>query len=189
MSLAGFVSGFVPMFRLSASYAATSSAANSALNGGVSVSQLKAAAKELASGFNFALNVAVFQEMRRTAEYRWPSQERFGQLPARQYVGPGDETITLPGVIYPQWNGSANAMGKLRAMAAMGQPYMLIDAQGNMYGRWVITNVEETRSAYGAFAMPRKIEFSVTLQRFDGKDSSLLGDLLDKALDKAGIKL
>ncbi|MDT9046428.1 MULTISPECIES: phage tail protein [Enterobacteriaceae] len=139
--------------------------------------------------FNFSLHIAVAQEMRRRAEYKWPSQERFGQLPARQYVGPGDESITLPGVIYPQWRGSANAMAQLRAMAAKGQPYLLMDAQGNMYGRWVITDVEETRSAFAAFTMPRKIEFSVTLQRFDGSDSSTLGTLLNNALQSAGVTL
>jgi phage protein U len=157
MSLAGFLSGFVPMLRL--------------------------------GDFNFALHVAVAQEMRRRAEYKWPSQDRFGQLPVRQYVGPGDETITLPGVIYPQWRGSTNAIATLRAMAARGKPYLLMDAQGKMYGRWVITDVEETSSAFAAFTMPRKIEFNVTLQRFDGSDSSVLGTLLNNALQSAGITL
>jgi phage protein U len=157
MSLAGFLSGFVPMLRL--------------------------------GDFNFALHIAVPQEMRRSAEYKWPSQERFGQLPALQFTGPGEETITLPGVVYPQWRGSANAMAKLRAMGARGQPYLLMDAQGNMYGRWVIKGVEETRSAFAAFTMPRKIEFNVTLQRFDGADSSLLGNLVNNALKSAGINL
>ncbi|AXF38230.1 putative tail protein [Ralstonia phage phiRSP] len=157
MSLAGFLSGFVPMLRL--------------------------------GDFNFSLHVAVAQEMRRRAEYKWPSQERFGQLPARQFTGPGDESITLPGVIYPQWRGSANAMAQLRAMGARGQPYLLMDAQGKMYGRWVITDVEEVSSAFAAFTVPRKIEFNVTLQRFDGSDSSVLGTLLDNALQSAGIQL
>lgn len=157
MSLAGFLSGFVPMLRL--------------------------------GDFNFSLQIAVVQQIQRRAEYKWPSQERFGQLPARQFTGPGDETITLPGVIYPQWRGSANAMKQLRAMGARGQPYLLMDAQGNMYGRWVIADVEETRSDFAAFTMPRKIEFNVTLQRFDGSDSSVLGDLLNNALKSAGINL
>lgn len=134
--------------------------------------------------FNFALNMAVFQEMERDAEYRWASQDRFGQLPALQYTGPGEETITLPGVIYPEWRGSANAMGMLRELAAQGQPQMVIDAQGHLYGRWVITNVRETRSTFAAFALPRKIEFSVTLKRFDGADGSLLANFLTDQVSK-----
>ena len=134
--------------------------------------------------FNFALNMAVFQEMHRSSEYRWPGQDRFGQLPALQYTGPGEETMTLPGVIYPEWRGSANAMGMLRDLAAHGQPQLLIDAQGQLYGRWVITQVDETRSTFGAFAMPKKIEFSVTLKRFDGADGSLLANFITDQVSK-----
>lgn len=127
--------------------------------------------------FNFSLNVAVFQEMRRVSEYKWAAQERFGQTPARQFVGIGDDAITLPGVIYPEWKGSSNAMAKLRAMASQGLPYLMLDAQGHIYGRWVIESIEETRGVFAAFAQPKKIEFAVTLKYFDGTDSSLLPDL------------
>ena len=127
--------------------------------------------------FKFALNVAVFQEMHRSSEYNWPSQPRNGQRPALQFTGYGDDTITLPGVIYPEWRGSANAMGDLRALASQGLPQMLIDSLGHIYGRWVITEIDETRSTFAAFAMPRKIEFSVTLKHFDGDDDSIVPDL------------
>ncbi|QPB08638.1 tail protein [Burkholderia phage Mica] len=132
--------------------------------------------------FNFSLNMAVFQEMRRSAEYKWPEQDRIGQAPALQFVGLGAETISLPGVIYPEWRGSAAAMAQLREMAAAGQPYLLIDAGGNIYGRWVITQVDETRSAFAGFTVPRKIEFDVTLKRFDGADSNALVNLITQAL-------
>jgi phage protein U len=126
---------------------------------------------------NFALNTAVYQEMQRTAEYNWPGQERFGQLAALQYTGPGEETMTLPGVIYPTYKGSANAIANLRTLASLGQPQMLMDSQGKLYGNWVIVRVEEKRSEFALLNMPKKIEFSVTLKRFDGKDGSLLPNL------------
>lgn len=132
--------------------------------------------------FMFMLNTAVFQEMNRTAEYKWPGQERFGQRPALQYTGLGAETITLPGVIYPMYKGSANAMATLRGMAAQGKPLMLLDAQGNLYGRWVIKSVDEKRSVFAMFNMPRKIEFNITIERYDGNDTNLLANLLNDAL-------
>ncbi|KVE33909.1 phage tail protein [Burkholderia sp. TSV86] len=134
--------------------------------------------------FNFALNVAVFQEMHHSAEYRWPAQERFGQLPALQYTGAGEESVTLPGIIYPEWRGSANAMAMLRALAEQGQPQLMLDAQGRVYGRWVITNVEETRGTFAAFALPRKIEFTVTLKRFDGSDIAPLENSLTDSISQ-----
>jgi phage protein U len=127
--------------------------------------------------FNFSINVAVFQELHRVSEFKWAAQDRFGQSPARQFVGLGDDSITLPGVIYPEWRGSSNAMAQLRSMASQGLPYLMLDAQGHIYGRWVIESIEETRSIFAAFAQPKKIEFVVSLKLFDGGDNSLLPDL------------
>lgn len=139
--------------------------------------------------FRFSLNTAVFQEMRRSTEFKWAAQDRIGQQPARQFVGFGDDTLVLPGVIYPEWKGSSNAMAQLRSMAAVAQPYLLMDAQGHIYGRWVIDSVEETRSIFAAFNQPRKIEFTVTIKLFDGSDYSLLpnlnGTLLGAAINGA----
>lgn len=137
--------------------------------------------------FKFSLNNAVFQEMRRSTQYKWASQERFGQLAARQFVGLGDDTITLPGVIYPSYKGRTNAMQDLREMAEQGLPYTLLDGQGNIYGRWIITTVDETKSVFAMFAQPRKIEFTVTLELFDGPAGSgnLLVDRLVSAINQA----
>jgi phage protein U len=126
---------------------------------------------------NFALNTAVYQQMQRTAEYRWPGQERFGQLDALQFTGPGEETMTLPGVIYPEFKGSANAIANFRTLASLGQPQTLLDFTGKLYGNWVIVRVEETRSEFALLGVPRKIEFSITLKRFDSSDGSLLPNL------------
>lgn len=135
--------------------------------------------------FQFSLNVAVFQEMQRSSEYKWPAQERFGQRQARQFTGVGDDTITLPGVIYPEYMGSTSAMKNLRAMAALGQPNLLIDGTGQIYGRWVVTKVDETRSIFAAFTQPKKIEFSVALAYFDGDPDSILPNLSGTLLGAA----
>jgi phage protein U len=135
--------------------------------------------------FRFSLNVAVPQEIERSTEYKWPAQALFGQAQARQFVGIGDDTITLPGVIFPEWKGSTNAMKTLRGLAAQGQPLLLIDGMGTVYGRWVITRVDEKKSIFAAAAQPKKIEFSVTLQYFDGAQVGLLPDLSGTLLGAA----
>lgn len=135
--------------------------------------------------FQFALNVAVFKEIKRSTDYMWPTQNRFGQRQARQFTGMGDDTITLPGTIFPEWKGSTNAMKTLRAMAALGQPNLLLDGTGQIYGRWVVTKVDETRSIFAAYTQPKKIEFSVTLGYFDGDPDSILPDLSGTLLGAA----
>ena len=135
--------------------------------------------------FNFSLNSAVFQEMRRTSDFKWEAQDRVGQRPALQFTGLGEDTITLPGVTYPEYKGSSNAMEQMRKMAAAGEPYLLLDSQGRIYGRWVITNVEETRGTFAVFSQPKKIEFNVTIKCFDGDTTSLLETLMNMAISAA----
>ncbi|MEW6490373.1 MAG: phage tail protein, partial [Thermodesulfobacteriota bacterium] len=56
-------------------------------------------------GFLFAVSTAAYQRLQRSAEYRWPAQERFGRPPARQFTGPGAESVELDGVLYPHHAG------------------------------------------------------------------------------------
>jgi len=122
----------------------------------------------------FSLNTAAFQELNRKTEYRWAAVERHGQDDALQYTGPGDDTVELPGVIYPSYRGGGGQLTQLRALAAQAQPQSLIDGMGNVYGRWVITGVDEKQSLFAAFGQPRKQEFTLRLRRFDGGPSNLL---------------
>lgn len=53
--------------------------------------------------FVFSLSTAAYQELQRQTEWRHVSNTRIGAAPARQFVGRGDDSITLPGVILPEW--------------------------------------------------------------------------------------
>lgn len=130
--------------------------------------------------FRFSLGTAAYKSLRRSVEYRWEAQARAGRIPARQFVGPGNETIELDGVIYPQQQiggGEAGAqkrvglgqMDRLRAEAGRGEPLPLTDGMGNHWGKWCIERVEETRSAFFPDGAPRKIEFRLSLSRY-GED-------------------
>jgi len=117
-------------------------------------------------GFKFSLNTAVFQEMRRMTSWRWPAQERVGQLDALQFTGPGEDTITLPGVIYPDFKGGDTQLDSLREIGDAGKPVRLISATGKILGLWVVQTVEEIASAHKADGGPRKQEFTVTIKKF-----------------------
>ena len=116
--------------------------------------------------FKFSLNTAVFTEMHRRTDYTWASVERFGQLAAKQYTGPGEDSITLPGIVFPDWKGGDRQVDDLRALATDAQPYQLIDSFGGVWGDWVITSVEETQSIHKPDGSFRRQEFNVSLERF-----------------------
>lgn len=116
--------------------------------------------------FQFGINTAAFQEMARTNEWRWPAQDRFGLPPVLQYIGEGAETITLPGLIYPEWRGGFTQVANMREQAAKGEPLQMVAGDGAMLGLFVIEGVDEKQSIFADAGAPRKQEFTLKLRRF-----------------------
>ncbi|MBF9235597.1 phage tail protein [Microvirga sp. BT350] len=124
--------------------------------------------------FQFGINTAAYQTLQRSSEWRWPSQDRFGKPPVLQHVGQGSETITLPGVIYPEWRGGFGQVEQMRALAGQATPLQLIDGSGATFGKWVIEGVEEKQSVFADAGAPRKQEFTLKLRRFFETDGGLV---------------
>lgn len=118
--------------------------------------------------FQFSVNTAAYQELTRTTEQRWQAQDRFGKLATLQHTGPGTETITLPGVIFPQYRGGLGQVDRMRRIAARAVPLALITGAGRILGRYVIERVEERQSVFAAAGIARKIEFTLNLRLYDG---------------------
>ncbi|MGI0119888.1 phage tail protein [Zooshikella sp. RANM57] len=55
--------------------------------------------------FRFSRDTAAYQSSQQTHHYRWNQQERILNTPAYQYIGPGRQSLTLNGVIYPYYLG------------------------------------------------------------------------------------
>jgi phage protein U len=125
--------------------------------------------------YQFGIDTAAYQELTRVSEYRWPVQERFMKGQALQFVGPGGDTITLPGTIYPEYRGGFEQLQGMRDTAALGVPLTLIDGGGTIMGSWVIERVEEKQVAFFASGVPRKQEFSLGLRKFD--DTKFTGSI------------
>lgn len=117
-------------------------------------------------GFQFGINTAAYQELSKNSEWRWPSQDRFGLPPALQFVGPGAESITLPGIVYPEWRGGVGQIETMRTQASNGEPLAMISGQGEYLGLWVIEWIEEKHSVFGDAGVARKQEFTLKLKRF-----------------------
>lgn len=119
--------------------------------------------------YRFSLNTSAYQTLKRSSEYRWPSIERIGQEPLLQAVGQGSDRIDLDGVIYPHFRGGLGQINAMRDSASRQEPLMLINGLGEVLGRFVITQIEETQNTFLADGTPRKIEFRLSLERY-GED-------------------
>lgn len=117
--------------------------------------------------FVFGMTTLAYQDMQRANSWRHPSHARVGAMPARQYVGPGDETISLKGVIAPELTGSTKTLDELREMAGTGQAWALVNGVGDVFGAYVIESINETSAYFLPNGMPRRIEFTLALARVD----------------------
>lgn len=116
--------------------------------------------------YRFSLNTSAYQSLKRSSEYRWPSIERIGKEPLLQAIGPGCDYIDLDSVIYPHFRGGLGQINAMRDSAQKQEPLMLINGQGNVMGRFVITQIEESQNTFLADGAPRKIEFILSLERY-----------------------
>lgn len=107
--------------------------------------------------FVFMRQTLPHQTMQRESDYRWPSNSRIGKRDAYQFLGVGEENITLAGVLYPELTGGKLTMTTLRLMAEEGRAWPLLDGTGMIYGMYVISRVSETGVFSLQTAHPEKL--------------------------------
>lgn len=117
--------------------------------------------------FTFGVDTAAYQQLTRVSEYRWASQERIGQGPALQPVGPGSDTINVDGTIFPGHRGGTSQLENMRAEAGKMKPLILVDGRGFVHGRWVIHRVEEGQEVFAHRGAPRKQTFRMQIEKYD----------------------
>ncbi|MCQ2035186.1 phage tail protein [Stutzerimonas kunmingensis] len=131
--------------------------------------------------FVFSLETLAYQEFQRQTEWRHGSTSRIGINPARQYLGRGDDSITLPGVLLPALAGTQLSLDTLRTMADTGKAWPLVEGTGKIYGTWIIESLSETRTLFFRDGQARRIEFTLTLKRIDDGRVDLLGSAISTA--------
>lgn len=116
--------------------------------------------------YRFAASAAAYGELTHADSWRWPAQERIGAPPARQYLDPGDEEISLRGTIYPEHRSGLGQIDAMRAEAGRGRPLLLVGGDGRVWGKWCIARLEQTQRVFYADGRPRRVEFRLTLVHY-----------------------
>lgn len=131
--------------------------------------------------FVFGMHTLAYQELQRDTAWRHASTSRIGTNPARQFLGRGDDTITLPGVLVSGLTGTQASLDVLRYMADTGKAWPLIEGTGRIYGLWVIESIKENKSYFFKDGAARRIEFTINLQRIDDGQIDKLGSITNIA--------
>ena len=117
--------------------------------------------------FVFQLQDLAYSELQRSTAWRHASNSRVGARPALQYVGQGDDTITLSGTLVPEIAGTLQSLVTLRDMADAGDAYAMVDGAGRIFGAWIIERIEEGGSAFTPDGIARRTSFIIALRRSD----------------------
>lgn len=116
--------------------------------------------------YYFNLDTAAFEELSRTTDFRWASQERLMRRPAQQAIGMGEERIKLKGSIYPGFKGGLKQLDTLRSIGGQLQPLGLTTGYGDVLGNWCLKSIEEEQGAFLQGGIPRKQAFTLEFVRY-----------------------
>ncbi len=146
--------------------------------------------------YQFSINTSAYQTLRRSVGYRWAAQDRIGRAAALQFIGPGEDSLSLDGVIFPTHRELRNLLSQrrpdaplsggsvlpvrfsqlsqleaMREQAAAGTPLLLLDGQGQILGQWVIERVEEQQDNFARAGVARRQTFSLKLRKYSDGSS------------------
>ncbi|MDA5192786.1 phage tail protein [Govanella unica] len=117
--------------------------------------------------FLFETGTLAHDDLQRRSDWRHARTGRFGARDAAQYIGPGEETISLSGAVYDEIADGRVSIDTLRDMADIGEAWPLVDGSGTVFGTYVITMVDERHVAFMQDGRPRRIDFALDLLRVD----------------------
>ncbi len=117
--------------------------------------------------FVFSLPTLAYQDLQRQTSWRHAANSRVGARAAHQYVGQGDDAITVSGVLVPELIGNPGALDELREMADTGQAWALVAGTGEVLGTFVIESLNTTGTNHIDNGRARRTEFQLQLKRVD----------------------
>ncbi|MFT3967750.1 MAG: phage tail protein [Sphingobium sp.] len=121
--------------------------------------------------FVFSIPTLLHEEMQRSADYRFARNARIGARDAAQFIGPGDETVSLSGTAYSEMGDIEGSMQDLAAIANEGTALPLVCANGTVYGTFVLTRIDQRGKAFWPDGSPRALSFTLDLLRVDDTET------------------
>lgn len=117
--------------------------------------------------FIFSIDDLLFDQIRERRTWRHPAGDRVGLAPSYQYAGPGEHTLSLGGLLAPGQIGRRDALDDIVTMANTGEAQPLLDGEGYVYGAFVITGLDTSKSHFLKFGLALKVDFTIDMVRVD----------------------
>ena len=127
--------------------------------------------------FIFEINNVTFDKISENLQFNWSNQQKIGSYPDNQFIGIGENKITLTGIIIPELTKSQNGLQPLTLMAKTGKSWLLIDGHGRNIGQFFIKSISKNKSNLLEKGAARKISFTLSLIKTENNPDNL-GDLI-----------
>ncbi len=115
--------------------------------------------------FPFSLESLPYEGFSKKGSYKYGSNSRVGARDAKQFLGPGEETVILTGKLLPMITGGRNAIELLRLQASFGQGFPLIERTGRIHGNYICVNADEVARQFEHTGAPHVVDFSLEFKR------------------------
>ena len=115
--------------------------------------------------FLFALDSAPYSELGRKMAWRWGRTDRVGAFAAAQFLGPGEDCVSISGALVPPLTGSYSNLRVLEAMGDQGEAQPLVDSEGVVWGHFTIESIDKKQSHIMVDGLARKTDFTIELKR------------------------
>ncbi len=117
--------------------------------------------------FVFSMPTLLYEQLQRRTDFRYGRTPRVGARDASQFIGPGDQTISLSGSTHFELGDGEVSLDELHGMAAEGEAQPLVCSNGRVYGNFVITGLDERHRLFATDGTPLAIDFAIDLLRVD----------------------
>lgn len=114
--------------------------------------------------FMFSTSTTAPSTWTRKKSFKWAPVPRVGAQDSLQYMGPGDDTLTLAGVVFSNFKGGVGQVEYMRTIAEQGKPMPMMDGNGTVWGNWCILEVSEVAESFRDDATPRKQQWTISLR-------------------------
>ena len=117
----------------------------------------------------FQIDRLNYQQIERSVEAIWASIPRFGGAPGRQFVGYGDDSIILSGLLWPEEFGDRSDFEAVRTTLKAANPVLMIgwsdmtSTAATIYGRVIILRISDVQTIIGRDGLGKKVSYTIEL--------------------------
>lgn len=122
--------------------------------------------------FVFGLSTLAYQALKRKTSWRHADNARIGVRGANQFLGPGEDSISLDGVLYPELGARRTQLADLRKLGDTGLAHPMVAGTGEVMGAWIIESLGEDQKTFFSDGVPRRIDFSLSLRQVDEPEAN-----------------